>query len=277
MGKSTPKPPDPIKTASAQTATNVGTAIANQIGAQVNQVTPDGSLTYGQTGTFEWKDPLDGRVYKLPQFTATQALDPISAKTDTINKQAGQNLATLGRDQSARLQELLSEPVSLDNDETEARLIELGQKRLDPMLDRRAQSTRDRLAQSGIGIGSEAYSREMERLSQAENDAYNSLLLSGRGQAIQERLTERNQPINEITALLSGSQVSQPNFMNTPGLNMPTTDYAGIMQQDYANRVGAAQQKNAGMQSIMGGLFGLGAGALSGAGAAGGFGNLLKW
>ncbi|PII38583.1 hypothetical protein T190_18770 [Sinorhizobium meliloti CCBAU 01290] len=42
MGKQkAPSPPDPNKTASAQTATNIGTAIANQTLGNVNQVTPE--------------------------------------------------------------------------------------------------------------------------------------------------------------------------------------------------------------------------------------------
>lgn len=272
-----PKPPDPVATAAAQTGTNVSTAVANQIGSMVGQRTPDGSLSYNQTGNFDWRDPASGQWYSIPRFEAVTTLDPISAQTDTINKQAEQNLATLGRDQSARLQGLLSSPVSLDNETTEARLMELGRKRLDPMLAQRRDSINTQLVNQGLRSGTEAYDREMTRLMEGENDAYNSLLLQGRGQAVQERLTERNQPINEITALLSGSQVSQPNFVNTPGMNMPTTDYAGIVGQNYAQQMANFNQQQQSRGQMMGGLFSLGAGALSGAGAAGGFGSLFRW
>ena len=44
------------------------------------------------------------------------------------------------------------------------------------------------------------------------NDSYNSMLLDARGQAMSELLTARNQPINEITALMGGGQVQQPQF-----------------------------------------------------------------
>ena len=74
MGKKAPKPPDPKETASAQTATNIGTAIANSYMGNVNQVTPDGSLTYSQSGTQKWTDPLNGKVYDIPTWTATQTL-----------------------------------------------------------------------------------------------------------------------------------------------------------------------------------------------------------
>lgn len=270
-----PKAPDPRETAAAQTGTNVSTAIANQIGSMVNQTGPNGSLTYNQTGDFSWTDPTTKETYTIPRFNATTTLDPISARTDTISKQADQNLATLGRDQSARLGDLLSQPVTLDNAETEGRLIELGRKRLDPMLAEQEAATRTRLANQGIGIGTEAYDREIRGVTEGRNDAYNQLIIGGRGQAIQEQLTQRNQPINEITALLSGSQVSQPNFMSTPGMNMPTTDYAGLVNQNYAQQVAAANQRAAGQGQLLGGLFGVGAGALTGAGAAGGFSKLF--
>lgn len=271
-----PKPPDPAATAAAQTGTNVSTAVANQVGSMVNQRTPDGSLSYNQTGVFDWTDPSTGQAYQLPRFEAVTALDPVSAQTDAIGKQAEQNLATLGRDQSARLQGVLSEPVSLENAETERRLIDLGRQRLDPMLAQRRDAIGTQLVNQGLRPGTEAYDREMTRLNEGENDAYNSLILSGRGQAIQERLTERNQPINEITALLSGSQVSQPNFASTPGMNMPTTDYAGLVGQNYAGQMSAYNQNMQGRQQLFGGLFGAGAGLLTGAGAAGGFSNLFR-
>ncbi len=44
---SAPEAPDPKQTASAQTATNIGTAVANNVMGNANQVTPDGNLTCG--------------------------------------------------------------------------------------------------------------------------------------------------------------------------------------------------------------------------------------
>jgi len=57
-----PQPPDPIRTAAGATATNVGTAVANQQMNNINQVTPQGALTYSQTGTFDWNDPTTGQT-----------------------------------------------------------------------------------------------------------------------------------------------------------------------------------------------------------------------
>ena len=47
MGKpDAPQPTDPKETSAAQTGTNVSTAIANAMMGNVNQITPNGSLTY---------------------------------------------------------------------------------------------------------------------------------------------------------------------------------------------------------------------------------------
>lgn len=105
-----PKSPDPKTTASAQTATNIGTAVANNLMGNVNQVTPDGSLKYTYT-TQKWTDPLDGKVYDLQVPTATQTL---SASQQAIKGQTDKselNLATLAATQSGRLNDLLGRPV----------------------------------------------------------------------------------------------------------------------------------------------------------------------
>jgi hypothetical protein len=151
----------------------------------------------------------------------------------------------------------LDRPVDLNNDATEARLMELGTKRLNPQFARDEDSMRTRLINQGIRQGSDAWNTEMDDFGQRKNDAMNQLLLSGRGQAIQEQLTERNQPLNEITALMSGSQVSQPNFVNGPQTSVAGTDYAGMVKNNYDAQVAQQQMKNANQQAMMGGLFGL--------------------
>jgi hypothetical protein len=85
-----------------------------------------------------------------------------------------------------------------------------------------------------------------------------------RQQAIQESLLERQTPLNEIAALISGAQIGQPNFANTPMTNLANTD---VTSPIYANYQGALNNYNQQLQSrnaFWGGLFGLG-GTLGGA------------
>lgn len=210
--------------------------------------------------------------------------------------------------------------------------------RLRPSIREDREALRTQLANQGIQIGSEAYTRAMRDFDQSANDARTGIILAGgqeqsrladlearragfensaqaqafgqelgrtsflntarqqgfanelaraqannsaalqqssadmsrfdaaqraRAQDLQERFAFQNHPINQITALLSGSQVSQPNFVNVPQSQIPTTDYAGIVNENYRQRLAASQAGGSGIGSALGGLFSLGSSLLS--------------
>lgn len=254
MGKpSAPAAPDPKATASAQTASNRETAITQTGLNAINQYGPQGKVEYAQNG--KWADGT-------PRFSQTTTLSPQQQAIYDSMMGTQKSLAGTAQTQAGRLDGLLASPFSLDNDATEARLMELGSKRLDPALERRREAEIARLSNMGIKQGSTAYDRAMEGLNQGENDAYNQLLLSGRGQAVQEALLERNQPLNEIIGLASGSQVQMPAYAGTPQTGMAGTDVAGITQGAHNANMAAYGQQMGQYNSTMGGLFGLGANAL---------------
>lgn len=258
MGKKAPAPPDPRETSAAQTGTSVSTSIANAFLGNVDRVGPDGTTRYDQTGSYQWTDPYTNKTYTVPRFTETVQLSPEQQATYDKQKAAEGNLAGLAEQQSGFLKDYMSEPVDLSNEAVESRLFELGSKRLDPKFARQRESLQTSLINRGIREGTDAWDAAMGNFNEGQNDAYNQLLLSGRGQAVQEALTQRNQPINEITALLSGSQVSMPQFTGGQMPQIPITDNAGLIQQDYNNRLGAWQQQNSMMGGLFGGLMGLG-------------------
>ncbi len=237
-----PKAPDPYETANAQAGMNRDTAITQYGLNATNQYTPTGSLTYNQMGT--WADGT-------PHFAAHQTLTPAQQQLLTGQETLGNRLLGIGNSQATRLQGLLSRPFDGSNAATESRLMELGRKRLDPVLAQRSASQEQDLFNRGVRPGSEAYVNARTADTQGQNDAYNQLLLQGHNQAYQEGLTNRNQPINEILALMGGGQVQQPNFVNTPGSQVSPVDYTGLVNQKY-------QADMANYQSGMGGLFGLG-------------------
>ena len=250
-----PEPPDPRETAAAQATMNKETAITQAGLNMTNQKTPYGSLTYNQIGT--WADGT-------PRYEATQALSPEQQELFNLSNQTQQNLGNIGVEQSGKIRDILNTPFEYNNQDAENWAYDLGSQRLDPRFAREEESLQTQLLNRGIRPGSEAYNREVERLSQSKNDAYNQLMLTGRSQGFNEALTERNQPINEITALLSGSQVQQPNFANTPNTGVAPTDYIGAVNNNYN-----AQAAN--HNAKMSGLFGLGSAGLGGW-AMGGFG-----
>lgn len=114
---------------------------------------------------------------------------------------------------------------------------------------------RSQLIASGIRPGSAQWDSEMSRLTNANTDQLNQLALTGRQQAYQEALTEYNNPLNSISALMSGSQVQSPQFVNTPTAQVGGVDYTGLVNNNY-------QAKVQNYQAGMGGLFGLGAAAV---------------
>jgi len=102
-----------------------------------------------------------------------------------------------------------------------------------------------------------------------------ALQAGARDRAINELMIQRNQPLNELAAMLSGQQVVQPSFLTPP---QPTISAGDLQGATYANYQGALQQQQmqnqnnligyqAGQQAsnaMTGGLFGLaGAGIMA--------------
>lgn len=247
---STPKAPDPDKTAAAQSGMNRDTALTQQAINMVNQVGPDGSLTYNQNGTSSFVDSK-GKTVTTPTYTATTTLSPEQAAIKKQTDAASLNLGTIANDRSAFLKDYLAKPFDV-NAETESKLYDLGKSRLDPRFEQQRDQLSTRLIASGIRPGTEAYDQQMQQFGQTQNDAYNQLALTGRQQAFNEASYERAQPLNEISSLMSGSQVQMPQLINTPSANVGGVDYSGLVQNKYNAEV---QQSNA----AMGGLFGLAA------------------
>ena len=135
--------------------------------------------------------------------------------------------------------------------------MQLGRSRLDPALADRKAALETQLSNQGIKLGSTAYAKAMEQNTQGANDALNQLMLTGRSQANNELLTEDNQRINQISALMNGGQVSQPKFDQYQGQQLPTVDYAGLVQQKYQNDVQRSQAQSANIGGVLSGIGGL--------------------
>lgn len=73
---------------------------------------------------------------------------------------------------------------------------------------------------------------------------------ASRSQWLNEAYAKRNQPLQEISALLSGSQINNPNFVSTPTAQVGGVDYAGLVSDKYKADVSSSN-------AMMGGLFGL--------------------
>ena len=168
--------------------------------------------------------------------------------------------------------------------------------RLEPQIQRMDERTRTRLANQGLVPGGEAYQNAMMDVNQQKNDLLSQAALQGLnldigaqaqgfGQAtqqmgaqnaaqqseLQRQLALRQLPLNEITGLMSGSQIQMPQFQGYQGQSVAP---APIMQGALAQGQNAMQ--NYGIQSAnqnaqSAGLYGLAGAGLQAAAAGGAF------
>lgn len=255
MGKSAPKAPDPAQTAAAQGAWNSFTAQQQQQMNMIGQNSPWGSLDYQQTGSTWITDP-NGKRIEVPQYTANTTLSPEQQAIFDASQAAQGNLANIAKDQSAWLGDYLSSPFEFNNQDAENWAWDLASGRILPQQEQNRKDLENRLINQGLRPGTAGYNTAMQQLTNANTDQLNQLALTGRSQAFSEQLAQRNQPLNEIIGLMSGTQVQSPNstFAQTPQSQVAGVDYSGLVQQNYQNQM---NQYNSSMGAL-GGLFGAG-------------------
>ena len=129
------------------------------------------------------------------------------------------------------------------------------------------------LANQGIGIGSEAWNAEMNRYTGAQNDfglaaqgqalgqmsQQYGLESNARQNALNEMVTQRQIPLNELSAMLSGSQVTPSSFVNTPQSQIGQTPLADSVYASYQgqqNQYGNDLAAQGSMWNTIGGLAG---------------------
>ena len=172
---------------------------------------------------------------------------------------------------------------------------------LDPQQQQQRQQLEARLAEQGFTPGTPGYDQAMQNFMDTNNRAYGQArdsaitsgyqqantvsqlqqqiarLLSGqvqyegtfgnqaRSQAMAEMLQQRNQPLNELNAMRTGTQVSLPNNPAQYGTpNLQTPDIMGAYQNQYMGNLGAYNADVASQNSGMGDMLGL-LGAFGGA------------
>ena len=169
-------------------------------------------------------------------------------------------------------------PQTGNYDNTRKKVIDAYMSRANEDFDKRWENERSGLLAAGINPSTEAYGTARHMNERARNDAYQQAEIYGgnaasqaygvdeasRRQFISEILAQRSTPLNEITALMSGSQVSNP--FTVPGYAgggqvQPAPTFAGFQEgANYNTDLYNAQAASAGNQQS--GLIGLGGTAL---------------
>lgn len=255
MGKKQPKAPDPAQTAAAQGQWNSFTAQQQQAMNMTNQNSPWGSLTYDQTGSQTIIDP-NGKPVEVPRYTANTTLTPQQQAIYDQSQAAELNLSTIANQQSGRVGEILNNPFEFNNSDAEQWAYDLASPRILQQQGKNENALRSQLIASGVRPGTANWDSEMARLTNANSDQLNQLALTGRGQAFNEALAQRNQPLNEIIGLMSGSQIQNPNstFAQTPQSQVAGVDYAGIVNSNYQNQMNQYNAKVGALGGLFGGL-----------------------
>lgn len=264
---SAPQPPDYNQAALTQGQQNIEAARLSGKMSNPNIYTPYGSQTVNWAGD-------------IPSIT--QKLSPEYQNIFNLQTRNQAGLGNLAQQGVSNAQGVLGSqfnpflpamPINPGTTATEAML-----SRIEPQIAQSRQAMETQLANQGIMQGSEAYNNAQRIQQQQENDLRLQAAAQGipmdmqaRQQALQESGYLRELPLNEISALMSGSQVSAPQFQQFQGSQVvPAPTFAGAQASGQAANNIYNQQVGS-YNNLMSGLFGLGAGGLVGAGAAGGF------
>lgn len=140
-------------------------------------------------------------------------------------------------------------------------------ERMQPQLEQSREQTAQRLANQGIGIGSKAYEEAMRLQGQRENDALLGATTQGFGTGLQARQQgfneaayQRNEPLNTLNAVRTGSQVTNPSYVSVP--QQATTkgaDLLGAATAEGNYNTASANAQQAGQSNMTSGLVSLGA------------------
>lgn len=222
-----------------------GAAEAQSASQKSTQITPYGSMEWDQYSPAGTSD----RIWRSTVNLAPQA-------QQTLDTQMGlsQGLAQTASDQLPGIQDFYSKP--LDYKTLSQPAYDAMTSRLDPEWQQRESMQETKLANQGLVPGGEAYDNAMRTFGQGRNDAYQQANLA----SLQNASQFYNQPLNTFNALRTGAQVQNPQFQ----AQGPGTNYLGAAQAQGQGDQFNYGQKVGTYNSMLNGLFGLGAAGIMG-------------
>lgn len=253
-GKKPGAPPVPDFNAAIQAQSEANQKAARQ-SAQLSN--PNITTPYGsQTVTFNGDTPNISQTLSPEQQRLYQQQTGNQYGLGQAAQQGIQGLNLNPIDPSS----LPSMPINPGTTATQAML-----SRIEPQISQDRELNASNLANQGIPLGSEAYDNAMRVQGNQENDLRLQAAAAGipmdmqaRQQALQEKMGLQSAPINNINALMSGSQAQMPQFQGYQGSQVtPAPVFAGAQAQNQAEN-NIFNQKMGQYNNMMGGLFGLG-------------------
>lgn len=252
-----PAAPDYAAAAVAQGAANLDSARATSKLSNPEWDNAEGSrrIQYGIGGDpdrvriIDTMSPVAQQQYQISQGINTNLLNTASAGLNRVSQQMATPF------DMSRLP-----TVDNRNESTRQAVAQALMGRLQPQFDRDENAARTRMANQGITQGSEAWRGEMDRLTQAKNDAMMQAQLQAGGEAsrmfgdqsaarqhaIQEQAYLRNLPLSEINALRTGNTPNMPQFQGFSGSQVQA---APLLQGAQLGEQAAIDRYNAKMGS----------------------------
>ena len=256
MSSSPATPPAPDYTGAAKETAAGNLAAAQQATAanRVNTYTPYGNLTYQQDSA----DPN--------KWSSTVSLSDSGQKLLNQQNKTSEGLGALQDSATSRVAGMLGSaaPTAYDPNKSTNNASDLINARLLPQQQIDSAALDSQLANQGIMPGSQAYNQAKEQMGRTQNDAKQQAQLQGitlgqqqQAQTYAQEVANRNMPMNELNAIRTGSQVTNPNFQQSP--QQATTagaDLSGAAGQQNTYNMGLynaqTAQGNSNTQGIVG-------------------------
>jgi hypothetical protein len=289
MAKQSNPPPSPDYTgaAVAQGAANLEAARATAKLSNPNTYTPYGT----QTVTYEGDIPTVTQTLTPTAQKTLEAQQGVQYSLANLGQQ-GANTASNVLDKPFNFGGPAVQ-TSLDTSNVAKMPVNAGMtgqeaimQRLEPSLAKQRVSTETNLINQGLRPGTEAYNNAIQLLGQQENDARTQAVLGGlnldiganaqgfnqavqsgqfgntaQQQALAEAIQQRQMPLNEITALMSGSQIQNPQFGAYSGATVQAAPMFAATQAQGAFDMNAYNQQVAQQNATTQGMFALGGAA----------------
>ena len=218
--------------------------------------------------------------------TVKQVLSPAEQAIYDKNVQQRTNIGDVGITGSAALKDIIGQKIDLSGAPTVGDGAATRNKSYDALMSRVNEDTANSREQrnssliaAGIRPGTKAYDDAQNLITRGYNDARGNAEINAgnaaeqqfgidtknRQQYIAELLAQRQTPLNEINALMSGSQVNNP-FANgigyQGGASVQAAPIFSAAQQQGQADLNAWNAQQSGANSMMGGLFSLGSAAM---------------
>jgi len=289
---SAPAAPDYTGAAVAQGAANLEAARATAMLSNPNVYSPYGNQTVTYNGDIptvtQTLTPAAQKTLEQQQALGYKLTDLAGKGFSAVDRSMGTPFSFGGPSVQTSLDTsgIARMPVNAGTTGQEAIM-----SRLEPSLARNRVSTETQLINQGLRPGSEAYDNAIKLVGQQENDARTQAVLQGlgldissnnqgfnqalqggqfantaQGQKLAQDIQNRQMPLNEVNALVEGSQIQNPQFQQYTGANVApppianaTTLQGQFDQNTFNQNTGTYNQNLAGLYSLGGaGAYGYG-------------------